>query len=195
MAAPLINENALLNQLAAGSQDAFTELYLHYSPVVYDALLYFLKTEQEADELLQQLFITVWEKRQQLAGAQNLEAYLFMMTRNRVLNHLKKRAREQQFISRYSTRAARPAPDPESGFLQKQYEELLQKAIGSLPPQQQRVYRLAEEEELSYEEIAVQLAVSKLTVKKHLELARRQVRAYMRRYLYPLALLLLLCRP
>ncbi|WP_176954335.1 RNA polymerase sigma factor [Niabella drilacis] len=191
----LTNEKKLLTELAAGSQDAFTELYLHFSPVVYDALLYFLKAEQDADELLQQIFIDVWEKRQHLARAENLESYLFMMTRNRVLNHLKKRAREEQFITRYSTRENRPALDPESGFLQKQYGELLQKAIGTLPQQQQRAYRLAEEEGLSYEEIAAQLAVSKLTVKKHLELARRQVREYMRRYLYPLALLLLLCRP
>lgn len=195
MSQSLTNEKKLLTQLAAGSQDAFTALYLHFSPVVYNTLLYFLKTEQDADELLQQLFINVWEKRQQLAGAEDLESYLFMMTRNMVLNHLKKRAREEQFITRYGTRGALPAPDPESGFLQKQYGELLQKAIGTLPQQQQRVYRLAEEEELSYEEIALQLSLSKLTVKKHLELARRQVRAYMRRYLYPLALLLLLCRP
>ncbi|MCF3110238.1 sigma-70 family RNA polymerase sigma factor [Niabella sp. CC-SYL272] len=187
------HERKLLTKLAAGSRDAFTEIYLQYSPAVYDALLYFLKEEHDADELLQVIFIKVWEKRQQLAQAEHLENYLFMMTRNSVLNHLKQKAREETFISQYARRAL-PVPDAEGGLQQKQYLELLKKAIDALPLQQQRVYTLAEDEELSYEEIARRLSISKLTVKKHLELARRQVRAYMRRYLYPLVVLLMLCQ-
>ncbi|MBO9592507.1 MAG: sigma-70 family RNA polymerase sigma factor [Niabella sp.] len=189
----LTHERKLLTELAADSREAFTEIYLRYSPAVYDALLYFLKDEQDADELLQVIFIKVWEKRQQLAQAEHLENYLFMMTRNSVLNHLKQKAREETFISRYA-RKTLPVPDPEGGLQQKQYRELLKKAIDTLPLQQQRVYTLAEDEELSYEEIALRLSISKLTVKKHLELARRQVRAYMRRYLYPLAVLLMCCQ-
>jgi RNA polymerase sigma-70 factor (ECF subfamily) len=86
---------------------------------------------------------------------------------------------------------------------QKQYDQLVEKAIGQLPARQKEVYLLAELEALDYDAIAGRMQISRLTAKKHMELARKSVRDYIGRYLkddsspllagFIIALLTLIC--
>jgi RNA polymerase sigma-70 factor (ECF subfamily) len=168
----------LLNQLAAGREEAFTQLYSRYSPGVYNALMIYIKDEHQADDLLQNVFVRLWEKRGELYEVKNIENYLFILARNMVLNHIKRKAIEENVYQVVRSRLVESADSTEDKVLETEYKRILQEAIDSLPAQQKHVYLMATEASMSYEDIASQMGLSKLTIKKHLELARKSIRAH-----------------
>jgi len=172
------NDIALLSQLARGGKAAFTQLYLRYSATVYNALMLYIKDEHEADDLLQNIFIKVWERRERMDSIQDIESYLFIMARNTVLNHIKRRAVEENARSALRNRLPDLADATDSRLLELEYKRALQEAIDALPAQQKQAYLLATEELLAHDDIAARMGISKFTVKKHLELARKSVRAH-----------------
>jgi RNA polymerase sigma-70 factor (family 1) len=175
------NEQELLVRIAAGDQKAFNTLYHLYSPAVFATALIYLKDMDKVKDIIQVVFIKIWEKRTTMAGIGRLEDWLFILVRNTVFDQLKKNAVEARHLLRMLGDPARSVNNAavDNGdhlLLDREYSALLQKAIGKLPPQQRQVYLLAREQHLSYEEIAGKLALSKLTVKKHMELALRGIR-------------------
>lgn len=169
---------ALLSQLAAGREEAFTQLYFRYSPTIYNALMVYIKDEHQADDLLQNVFIRLWEKRAVLPEVQNIENYLFILARNLVLNHIRRRAIEENVHQVIKSRLQESDDSTESRMLDLEYRRLLQEAIEALPARQKQVYQLATEASMSYEDIAMEMKLSRLTVKKHLELARKSIRMH-----------------
>jgi len=168
----------LLNQLAAGREEAFTQLYLRYSPTIYNALMVYIKDEHQADDLLQNVFVRLWEKRGELTAIQSLENYLFILARNLVLNHIKRKAIEENVHQVLRSRLPESADSTENRMLEVEYKRLLREAIDALPPQQKQVYLMATDASMTYDEMAVNMELSKLTIKKHLELARKSIRAH-----------------
>lgn len=168
----------LLSQLAAGREEAFTQLYARYSPTIYNALMVYIKDEHQADDLLQNVFIKLWEKRADLSAIQSLENYLFILARNLVLNHIKRRAIEENAHQVLRTRLPAHADSTGDRMLDLEYKRLVTEAIDALPAQQKQVYLMATEACMTYEDMAAQMDLSKLTIKKHLELARKSIRAH-----------------
>ena len=168
----------LLNELAAGREEAFTQLYFRYSPTVYNALRVYIKDAHQADDLLQNVFVRLWEKRAELAAIQSIENYLFILARNLVFNHIKRKAIEDNVHQVLRSRLPEAADSTESRIQELEYKRLLKEAIDVLPAQQKQVYLMATEDAMSYEDIAVKMELSKLTIKKHLELARKSIRAH-----------------
>src|SRR5579863_5635154 len=82
------DEKTLLGSLAKGEAVAFTELYLHYHPLIYAYGLKFLKLESLAEDLVHEVFLQIWEMRGRLAVHTSFRAYLYRATRNRALNML-----------------------------------------------------------------------------------------------------------
>ncbi len=179
----------IITELSKGREAAFTQLYTTYSPIIYATILRYVKDEAQADDLLQNIFINIWEKRAGLPAIRHLDNYFFIITRNAVFNYLKKAALDKElFISiaqhqPVGTFATQLAVD------NREYEKVLAEAIASLPDQQRQVYLMAVEEELSYQEIADRMSLSKLTVKKHLELSRKFVRGYLNQRFHPYIIL------
>ncbi|HSC38537.1 MAG TPA: sigma-70 family RNA polymerase sigma factor, partial [Chitinophagaceae bacterium] len=132
----------------------------------------------QADDLLQNVFVRLWEKRAELYEVKSIENYLFILARNMVLNHIKRKAIEQNVYQVVRSRLAESAHSTENAVLETEYKRLLQEAIDALPAQQKQVYLMATEAAMSYEDIASQMGLSKLTIKKHLELARKSIRAH-----------------
>jgi len=168
----------LLKHLAAGREEAFTQLYLRYSPTIYNALMVYIKDEHQADDLLQNVFVRFWEKRAELPAIQNIENYLFILARNLVLNHIKRRAIEENVLQVLRSRLTESVNSTDNRIMELEYRRLLQEAIDALPAQQKQVYLMATENAMSYDDIAAQMELSKLTIKKHLELARKSIRAH-----------------
>jgi RNA polymerase sigma factor (sigma-70 family) len=165
--------------VAHGDETAFTLIYQFYSDTIYHTALVYIKDEVEAREIVQQVFVRFWEYRAQLAAVNSLHNYFFIATRNRVFDHIDQLARARKALSELGKEMT--ATEDSSA---KHIQHLLNTAIQQLPPQQKEVYQLAEEEALSYEEIAGRRQLKKNTVKKHLELARRYVRGYVRHFLH-----------
>ncbi|SEW54232.1 RNA polymerase sigma factor [Chitinophaga arvensicola] len=172
------DENRMLELLAKGSEYAFTELFSRYRTKVYSVAFRFLRSQAAAEEVVQDVFLKCWLKREALTEVKNLDAYLKTVTRNLVLNRFRKLANEaaaQQELSRRDIMVN----DTDHLILDHQYQEIIQAALGQLPPQQREVYRLAKEEGLSHEAIAARMQISTVTVKSHMARALQSIRRYL----------------
>jgi RNA polymerase sigma-70 factor (ECF subfamily) len=174
----LHNEKELLKQVADGDEQAFTVIYHAYSKEVYNAAMAYLKDDFQAKEVVQELFLKVWTYRERMVKIERLADYLFILARNLIFDHFKRVAREwteRKSLDHVQVDAANTA---DHLILDKQYKEILQTAVASLPPKRKEIYLLARQEGLSYEEIANRLQISRYTVKNQMAMALQHIRTY-----------------
>jgi len=164
----------------------------------------YLKNEAEAEEIVQQVFVKMWMRRATLSGVRSFRDYFFIIVRNSVFDYFNRLSQQARLADMMRMQAgAITAESTDVRLRQKQYDQLVEKAIGQLPARQKEVYLLAELEALDYDAIAGRMQISRLTAKKHMELARKSVRDYIGRYLkddsspllagFIIALLTLIC--
>lgn len=171
------DESQILELLATGSEYAFTELFSRYRAKVYSIAFRFLRTEAAAEEVVQDVFLKCWLKRQEISQVKNLDAWLRTVTKNLILNRFRKLATEAAAQEELGRREQK-VNDADHLLMAHQYQQILQAALSQLPPQQREVYRLAREEELSHEDIAIKMNISAMTVKSHMARALRYIRRY-----------------
>ncbi len=169
-----IQEQVLLQQLAEGNRNAFRALYdLHRDKLFYYTLK-LTDSRQLAEDILQEVFIRVWQHRETLKEIRSLDAWIFTVAKNQVLNGFRRASLERSILA---TMESAEAIDPVTQSINyKDTNRFLQEAINRLPPQQKMIYRLRQEQGLKNQEIAHQLNISPLTVKKHIAQASRSLR-------------------
>ncbi|WP_218377597.1 RNA polymerase sigma factor [Chitinophaga sp. sic0106] len=172
------DERKLLSLLAEGSEYAFTELFSRYRSRVYTLAFRFLQSEAAAEEVVQDVFLKLWLKRQELPHVLQLDPYLRTITKNLVLNRFRKLANEAAAHTELGRRNL-PVNDTDQRLLDHQYQDILRAALDTLPPQQREVYRLAREAGMSHADIALQMGISTATVKSHMARALQQIRKYL----------------
>jgi RNA polymerase sigma-70 factor (ECF subfamily) len=187
----LYDQKQLFIQLAAGDEAAFRALFDLYRSRFYAVALKMTRSEYIAEEIVQEVFVLLWAKRTQLTTIEKPSTYLFTIVYNSIYAHFKKIALEKKAHQALSEQLTDLESPLEIILQNKENEQLLQRAIEQLPPQQQLVYKLSKQEGLSREEIAERLQISPNTVKNHLQEAIKFLRAYLERAL-PL-LIALLC--
>lgn len=176
------DEKRVLQLLAQDSQYAFTQLFDRYRSKIFSIALRYLKSRDLAEETLQEVFVKVWIKRKDLPRILQFEAYLFTMTRNHIFDGIKAVAEETTALKEYSY-TLEQINGSDQPILEKQYEELLNRIIEGLPPQQKQVFRLAKIEGLSYQAIAAQLNISRFTVKNHMAKALQSIRLELKHHI------------
>jgi len=172
-------EDELLSLLVEGNRSAFKELYIEYYRKIYAYALKFTKSAQLAEDIAQEVFLKVWEKRHTMRDIRYFKGFLFTVCKNITLNILTRAAREIKIKSLILNGAQKFHVDPESTFQNGEYESLLNKAIEQLPPQRKLIYRLVKCEGKSYEEVAEQLGITTGTVNDHIVKATRSIRDYL----------------
>ncbi|WP_431209387.1 RNA polymerase sigma factor [Puia sp. P3] len=179
------NELALISSIAAGDPMAFEQLYRLYSGKVYNSIMVYIKDESEAEELVQQVFVRLWDRRSNLTAVRQFDDYFFILIRNTVFNYFDRHSRQARQVHSLETQSDELADDdaPDHPIQEKQYEQLVQKAIHLLPDRQRQVYQMVNGEALGYDDIAQRMQISRLTAKKHMELARKAIREYISRHL------------
>jgi RNA polymerase sigma-70 factor (family 1) len=164
----------LLNAVAAGDGVAFSRIYDYYKPGVRTYVLRLVKIPELADDLVQEIFIRLWETRKTLPEVKSFSAFLFTIARNHSLNSLKAISRSNQalpeLIRHFQTRRV----DDET--LEKEYLLFIQKALTSISPRSREVFRLCREQTMSYEQAAAELGISRNAVKKHMVAVMRNLR-------------------
>jgi RNA polymerase sigma-70 factor (ECF subfamily) len=177
------HDETLLQRIANGDESAFSKMYHATNRNIYNAVMVYVKNEDATREIVQLVYIKLWNSRRKLFVVERLEDYLFIVARNLVFDHFKKMTLETRLVSRLKEQVHEPVNDAAARFHEKEFNKLLQEAVSALPPRQREAYLLASEEELSYESIAARMHLSRLTVKRHLEEARRSIRNFMRYHL------------
>ena len=176
------NEKTLLTQVAEGDEKAFSILFDRYWDNIYGVAFAFTKSTMIAEEMVQDIFLKIWLKRDLLNSVQKFDAYLFMVAKNHIYNELRKKIKEEPFTDHIINYFREKGDSPEQQMIFKESKQLVNIAIKKLPPQQQLIYRLSREQGKSQEEIADKLQISKNTVKSHMNKALQSIRQYLLQY-------------
>ncbi|WP_188133844.1 RNA polymerase sigma factor [Chitinophaga sp. CF418] len=172
------DETGLLRGLSAGDQAAFKALYDKYHHALYRKTFQILHSSSETEDIIQETFITLWEKRKEIDISRPLGPWLFTITFNRAINHLKKQLREK---SKAAEATLQPIIDNDFLTVEKQWK-LLETAIGQLSPQKRRVFQLCKMEGRTYEETSQLMGISRYTVKEYLGEVMYTLREYVRKH-------------
>lgn len=179
-----------LRDLANGSNEAFNSLFHKYKDRIYSVALHMLKSEDLAEEQVQEVFMKVWLKRKLLSEINNFEAYLYTTTRNLVIDSLKLATKNNKLKT---SGVVMETSENKTDFSirEQQMKELLDSITEKLPPQQKKIFILVKEHGLSHEKVAEQLNISPLTVKKHMSQALKFVRLHLGSIINTLVLLMI----
>jgi RNA polymerase sigma-70 factor (family 1) len=172
----LHNELKLLAQIARGDEMAFRLIFDQYNKKFFGAALKMTRSAHVAEEIVQEIFVTLWIKRSCLASAQNPSSYLFAIAYNCINTHFRKlacekTARQHVLQENYEERSL-----SEELLIEKERHDTLEKIISDLPPRQQVVFLMSKKEDLSRYEIAKRLNISPNTVRNHLQEAVKIIR-------------------
>ena len=174
------NERVLCEKAATGDRKAFEELYTFYYPQLFGSIAYMARSAEDAEEILQDVFIKVWKIRESLLLVRSLQDYLFVMAKRLLFNRLKyeknRRKVEDEFLGLIGDYALTEENSPEHQLLYRQYRDMAQGIINQLPEFQRAIFLLRTRDENTLDEIAAKMNISRATVKRHLYSAMEQVR-------------------
>jgi RNA polymerase sigma-70 factor (family 1) len=173
----LNSEPDLLFRVSQGDEAAFAQLFHTYRNRLGAFVMQLTGSRPMAEELVQEIFIRIWEKREKLSQVEHFHPYLYAVARNYSLSFLKKLGREMARKQAWEHSVA-DIPDQEDDAAIKNFRRIIDQAISELPAQRQKVYLLSRDEGLRQAEIAERMAISLETVKKHMVLALRSIRNY-----------------
>ena len=148
---------------------AFDAIYEKYSKRLYGFVIRYVKQEADAEEIVQEVFIKIWENRSKIDVYSSFESFLFTISYNSAISLLRKRVSEKKYLeylkSLQEDENIRESTD-EIQF--KELNENIDFLLGKLTPRQKEIFKLSREEGLTHEEIAKKLGISVNTVKNHM---------------------------
>lgn len=171
------NETILVHRLMTGDIDAFNELYRLYFHPVYNNAIKITRDHTIAEDILQEVFVTLWEKRASIDPARSLAGWLFVLCYNRSINILRRRLRES-LVYKQLSQPTEAGPDMEEEIRFGTQWNILENAMSHLSPQRRRVFELCKLQGKTYEEAATELHISKYTVKEYLSAALVSIKEY-----------------
>ncbi len=166
-------DQELTSLLRAGDETAFLELYNRYKFRITGNLMKLLKSEDLVEELLQDLFLKLWDTRSQLDPEKSFRSYLFKISENMVMDVFRKAARDKRMQVKLMAAQTEAYSHIEEKIFSDQDNHLLQQAIDKLPPQRKQVFMLCRIEGKSYKEVGELLGISVSTINDHLLKANR----------------------
>lgn len=172
------NENELLLRISRSDTKAFTLLFHQYKDKVYSVACKVTHSPFLAEEAVQEIFTKLWERRIELSKVQRFDAWLNIIIRNHLFSVLKQKAARQVRERVFADQQTDYNLSADQKLLLSETEELLEKALYTLPPQQNKVYKLIKKQGLKREEVASRLNLSPETVKAHFSKAVKTIRAY-----------------
>lgn len=187
---PLTQSQDITLRIKAGDKQAFEEVFRRCYEEMCGYASRYLEDEDEAEEIVQEVFFNYWNKKETLDIVESLEGYLFRSVRNACLNHLKHMQVRTKFVQQASLN------EEENSFSNSievlELQERIESCICRLPPERKKIFKLSREEGLKYREIAAQLGLSIKTVETQMGKALKFLRENLTEYLPVLLLIFLL---
>ncbi|TCC88704.1 RNA polymerase sigma-70 factor [Pedobacter frigiditerrae] len=169
-------ELRLVELMASDSEYAFQLLYNRHHNRIYRLALRYLKSTFIAQEVVQEVFLKLWLHRKSMMEVRSLEGWLVTVSKNNILNKIRKIANEWKAIDQLAHTQVLEDNSMQDGITDADYQLLLNDALKSLSVKQLQVFTLARTENLSYVQIAEHLNISPLTVKTHMSRALSHLR-------------------
>jgi RNA polymerase sigma-70 factor (ECF subfamily) len=183
-----------VSSIKNGNEAAFEKVFKTYFRNLHAFAYTFMKDDVIAEEIVQNVFFRIWEKKEQLQIDDSLKAYLYRSVHNESLNHLKHLKIKNSFQLQYSGTMESSNQDASNQMIATELENDIQKAISELPPQCRTIFQMSRFEQLKYQQIADQLNISIKTVENQMGKALKVLRLRLVEYLPFLLQLLYLIR-
>ncbi len=166
----------LTDLLKNDDEAAYKEIYARYAPLLADFTASRLFNLNDARDIIHDVFLLLWEKRQTLVINLSLKAYLFAVVRHRIIDRIRKNVTREEYAVMLQALASAYEPGIEQHLAAKELQQTINRALESLSPRIQEIYRLSREQNRSVSEIANLLGLSEQTVKNQLTAALKHLR-------------------
>jgi RNA polymerase sigma-70 factor (family 1) len=171
-----LSDQELTGLLKNGDKAAFAMIYQRYYRLLYIHALKKLHNEEEAKDIIQELFTTLWVKRENILQDTNFAAFLYTSVRNRVLDYFSHQAVASKYVTSLQNFIDTDPISADDYIHEKELLEYIQAEIQLLPAKMREVFLLSREENLSHREIANKLGISEQTVSKQVSNALKTLR-------------------
>ncbi|HEY0245281.1 MAG TPA: RNA polymerase sigma-70 factor [Mucilaginibacter sp.] len=166
----------LIRLLKEDSETAFAEIYKRYAKSLADFTASKLFNLEDAQDIIHDLFVRLWEDRKQLNITSNLKTYLFTIARYRIIDKIRKNVTRQEYSDMLQSLSSAYQSSIEQEITSKELQQTILKSLNQLSPKVKEIYILSREENLSISEIATKLQLSEQTVKNQLSTALAHLR-------------------
>ncbi len=176
----MIDERDLLRRVKDDDEEAFRQIFEFYVKKVYQFVYGYLKDKFEAEDVTQNIFQKIWEKRLMIDLNQSFSGFLFTIAYRSVIDHIRKEASKKQWDRIRDIDDEEPLSHLTADSLlnNHQFESLYQKALNALTPKRKEIFVLSRHEGLSNKEIAEKLDISLKTVENHMTAALFTLREF-----------------
>lgn len=177
------NDKELAIKIKQGDNAAFKALYDKYHRQLYFVAKKYLKDEQLSEDAVQDIFVKVWDTKEELNPNKSIKSFLFTILKNHVLNKIRRHGTRQKVLDYYKKNIHNKIVNtPIDELLFEEYKEVFSRAIKQLTPSQREVVKMKMVEKYTNEKIASIRNVSVNTVKTQYYLGSKFVREYLRKY-------------
>lgn len=166
----------LLVDVSNGNRTAFEIFYIHWESLIYHNISIFIQDEDDRLDILQDIFLAIWQKREQLQYVENLSSFMYILCRNKVFNFLRNSKKKSDLYKEYGLYKSEHH-DAIHDIHIKDVERVLEQQLDRLPPKMRQIFELSRFEDLSHQEISDKLGISKLTVKKQVQNALKVIKS------------------
>lgn len=185
------NEPELVGDIADGDEQAFLQLFRHYSPLIRPFARRITYSEVDADEIIQETFIRIWLYRDKLPDIQNLRNWIFTVAAHESMRYMRKKLTyEKKLDKSRQEQLPATAPTPEHYTQMGEVRRIIREVVDAMPPQRRLIYELSREQGLKPAVIAQHLSLSVGTVKNVLCLSLKEIRERLLKAGIPLGILM-----
>ncbi len=165
-----------IEALQNGNHKAFEEVFLTYFDKVKYLLTGLLRSESDAEELAQDIFVKLWMNRQSIDPSKAFTTYIYTIARNTALNYLKHKLVEENFRNSLNDFDVEEADSSDEILFAKEISLLVEMTVCRMPVQRRKIYQMSREKGISNNEIAEELGISKKTVENQISLALQEIK-------------------
>ena len=161
------DDRQIVEQLRDGSKDAFRLMYDRYGIKIYRFALSYLKSEHDAEELVQEVFLKLWDKRESLNSFLNIRAFIYKIAVNSIYDFIRRKNVEQAFLN---------FAEGKNSLTDETWQEIIfndmlaqvNSLLKQMPDQRRKIFKMSKEKGMSNDEIAEALGLSKRTVENQI---------------------------
>jgi len=182
------SDKQLLQRMADSERQAFTLLYRRYWEELFITAARALRRKEEAADVVQDVFLSLWHRRNDLDVQVSLSVYLHTSVRYKCIHYVEKNITRRDYLIQFAESVRSSASKSAEINLQlKEIEQTVNKTVAKMPAKMQEVYKLSRQQHLSYKEISDSMSISVETVKKHIHHALHLIRKDLLPYLFIIA--------
>jgi RNA polymerase sigma-70 factor (ECF subfamily) len=169
-------EFELVQDLRRGVYDAFDELFNEYCSTIFHFAVSILKSKEEAEEVVQNTFLIVWEKRQSIDYRQSFKSFIFTIAHNITIDTFRRKIKEKKYRDHVLINAS-IFYDQEEFHISNDLLRNVERIIEELPDRRREIFKLRKEKGFSYKKIADELDISVKTVENSINLAVKYIKS------------------